>query len=180
MILSDYLAKGDPVLWRGDPESNSTKLFNRRLIAAHSFYSLLLREGILQKAAFEFKEGDTWYQFAIDTDDIPKEVMEKAEHEIRDFALLAEYFHPSDKQPRGCLYCGAVRLGWTMLTYREKNGNVSRSWECSDCQRIASREVDAVREVKENQGTKKAVQYIWEKSLKNLRETKNTLVDKER
>ena len=77
----------------------------------------------------------------------------------KDAALAVHYLFDEPCSP--CLYSGAVELGWLMSTYRDVDGCVGRSWECSLVQGLNTQAIFEIQKVKAEQGTQAAVNKMF-------------------
>lgn len=154
-IICDTYIKGEKTLLGNDPNSE----FNLRIKAVNNMYCHLYVTGILQKTAFMFQDLPDAVCFALDTKDLEpyREAMGTSGLEG---AALAVH-HIFDEAYTPCMYSGAIELGWFMSTYRNVDGCVGRSWECSLIQGLNTSAIYDVQEVKQKLGTKAAVSKLF-------------------
>ncbi len=155
-ILLDYYAKETKHIWGDDPNTP----FNQQIVAVNNMYGWLYEQGILRGASFKFKDYSDMSYFALDVKDLEpyREQMVKSGVEGAELAVQ----HIFDEKYTPCLYSGAFQLGWTMMTYRDFDGTVSRSWECGVVQGLASHTVLDVEEIKNTQGIQAAVAQAFD------------------
>ena len=159
-ILYDTYIKGEKPIWDLDPDNPSNKEFNRKILAANQMYEWLYNQGILKQVSFEFKDYSDMTFFALDVNDLApyREQMESCG--ILDAEIAVHHIFDEEYTP--CLYSGAFQIGWTMMTYRDTDGTVSRSWECGLVKSLATYAADDVLEIKNKSSVKAAVSEAFE------------------
>jgi GNAT superfamily N-acetyltransferase len=157
-IICDSYQKGDKHLFDDDPNTE----FNQKIMAVNNMYGWLYEKGILRKVSFEFKDYSDITFFAFDAKELLpyRKAMEASGI---DGAKLATE-HIFDAEYSLCKYSGAIELSWTMFTYRDFGGTISRSWETDLCRHLNSPAVLDIRKAREQQGIKEAVKLSFELS----------------
>lgn len=155
-ILVDCYEKGEKHIWGND----ANEQFNKTIIAVNDMYGWLYNQGILKKASFCWKDYSDMTYFALDVDDLKPYLKEMISSGVNNTSLAIRYIFHEPFTP--CLYSGAIELGWTMMTYRDFDGTVSRSWECGIIQSLSSPAVLDVEKIRKEKGVKEAVKYAFE------------------
>lgn len=157
-IICDNYQKNGKHLFGEDP----TTEFNQKIVAINNMYGWLYEKGILEKRSFEFKDYSDITYFALDAQDLLpyRSAMEASGVEGAELATR----HIFDVEYSPCLYSGAIELAWTMFSYRDFDGTVSRSWENELCRHMNSSAVLDVRKMKDERGVKEAVKLSFELS----------------
>lgn len=155
-IICDSYFKKDKPIWGNNPN----ELFNKRILAVNAMYGWLYEKGILEKVSFVFKDYAESCHFGLDTKDlIPyRKEMEAAELDNAELAVQ----HIFDETYTPCRFSGAIQPGWTMASYRNVDGCVGRSWECSLATNLNTKSAYDVAMVKEEQGIKSAVIALYD------------------
>lgn len=161
-IICDIYIKGEKRLWDIDVDNPKNQDFNRKILAVNNVYGWLYNQGILKKVSFEFKDYSDSTYFAFDTKDLEFYRDEILKSGVTDAALAVH--HIFEKDYEACLFSGAIELGWTMFTYRDFAGTISRSWECDLCSHLNSASVSDIKQVRNEQGVKQAVKLMFDLS----------------
>lgn len=154
-IITDTYAKGDKYLWGNDPNDE----FNQRITAVNNMYAWLYDQGILEKVSFEFKDYDDATFFALDAKDLAPYRGEMEASQAEGAAMAVRHIFDEDYTP--CTYSGAIELGWTMMSYRDVDGCVGRSWECGLVKNLNTDGIYEVADVRDREGVKAAVQFAF-------------------
>lgn len=155
-ILLDYYKKDKKTMWGDDPHEP----YNQKILSVNNMYGWLYEQGVLREVSFRFKDYSDMSYFALDVKALVpyREQMLNSGIENADISV----HHIFDEEYSPCLYCGGIQLSWPMLTYREFDGTVERSWECSMVQGLKSHVVLDVEQIKNKQGTKAAVSAAFD------------------
>jgi hypothetical protein len=155
-IICDTYCKDKAPMFGKDPSDS----FNQRIAAVNNMYGWLYKQGILKKISFEWRDYSDITFFALDVDSL-KSYRKAMENSGVPNAMLALH-HIFDEEYTPCLYSGAIELTWTMLTYRDFEGTVERSWECfivRDLNSVAAIDIQLCRE---KEGTRAALKLAFE------------------
>ncbi len=163
-IICDTYTKGDKHLWGDNPHDE----FNQRIDAVNRMYGWLYEKGILNDVSFEFKDYEDAVYFAVDAKDLEPYRKEMEAAQIEGAALATRHIFDQDYTP--CTYSGAIELGWTMMSYRDVDGCVGRSWECGLVKGLNTEGIYTVAKVRDEYGPKAAVkalfaQFDWDLTL---------------
>jgi len=166
-FIVDTYSKDESRFFGDDPNNP----LNTRIKAANAMYGWLYEKGILEKESFEYKDYRTATHFAIDAEKLRPYRTEMENSGLPDAKLAAH--HILDETYTPCLYSGAIQLTWPMSTYRNVDGSVGRSWECSLITSLNTRGIYEISDIREAQGTKAAIsalfsKFIWEPTLSEL------------
>lgn len=161
-IICDSFDKERAPVWKFNEQSEKTIEFNRKIKAVNDMYAWLYEKGVLEKISFEFKDYSDSTYFAFDVKDLEPYRKDMENAGFQDTTLAVR--HIFDEKYSPCLYSGAIELTWPMITYRDFDGTVSRSWECGLCKHMSSIGVLDVEAVREKQGVKAAVKLAFELS----------------
>ena len=155
-IICDSYEKGSKHIFGND----SGTPFNQKIVAVNNMYGWLYGKGILKEVSFELRDYSDITYFALDVADLEKyrEAMKNSGVDGADLAI----HHIFDEKYSPCHYSGAIELGWTMMSYRDFGGTVSRDWECELSRHLDSCTVLDVRKIKEEKGVKEAVKAMFE------------------
>ena len=157
-IICDNYQKGKKHIFGQD----SNTPFNQKIIAVNNMYGWLYNAGILKEISFEFQDYSDITYFALCVADLEKyrDAMRNSGVDGAELAIQ----HIFDEKYSPCHYSGAIELGWTMMTYRDFDGTVSRDWECELSRHLDSCAVLDVEKIKEEKGVKEAVKAMFELS----------------
>lgn len=163
-IICDTYIKGEKRIWGDDPNTE----FNKKIIAVNNMYAWLYEHGFLQKAAFELKDYADAAYFAVNASDLSPYRKQMEESGLPN--ALTAVRHIFDEPYTPCTYSGAIELGWTMMSFRDVDGCVGRSWECGLIKSLNTKGIYEVAKVKDEQGTREAVknlfsQFDWKPTL---------------
>ena len=144
-------------------------------------YAWLYENGFLQKAAFEFKDYAEAAYFAVDACALLP-YRSQMETSGSPNALLAVR-HIFDEPYTPCTYSGAIELGWTMMSYRDVDGCVGRSWECGLIKCLDTEGIYDVAKVMDESGVQEAVkklflQFDWKPTLSEQRPSLNGMISR--
>ena len=145
--------------WQPQIDEYHTSEYINRVISVNSAYGYFYQKGILKEVAFEYEEYNGCVLFALDADELLPYRNELESAENSEFASAAREIFDEHYSP--CLYSGAIELTGAMQTFREFAGTVECSWEIEPCQHMDSCQVLDVLEIKEKQGVREAVKYIF-------------------
>lgn len=159
-IIYDNYQKNGKHLFEFDDNPNDE--FNLRITAANNMYGWLYENGILEKISFEFKDYSDITYFAFDAKDLLPYRKDMEASGVEDADLATNHIFDVEYSP--CHYSGAIQIGWTMLSYRDFEGTVSRDWECGLSRHLSSEAVLYAQDIKEKQGVKAAVKAMFELS----------------
>ncbi len=154
-IICDTYYKTEKKLWGDDPNHP----FNQRIKAVNTMYGWLYQSGILEKASFQFREMPDVVCFAFDAKQLAPYRAAMSESGVEGSALAIQ--HLFDEPYKPCMYSGAIEPGWFMHSYRDVDGCVGPSWECSLVQGLNTGAIQNVRKVQEEQGVKAAVEKLF-------------------
>lgn len=154
-IISDSYVKKNKQTFGDDPNHPS----NIRVLAINEMYGWLYNEGILKKAAFEFHDCPNAVHFAVDTKELEAYRSEMVKSNVKDADLAT--MHIFDEEYTPCIYSGAIELCWPMSTYRNVDGCVGRSWECSAIKGLNNTAIFAVADIQREKGVKEAVKAMY-------------------
>lgn len=159
-IILDYYDKDTKQLWDLDAESLDTRRFNEKILAVNNMYGWLYEKGILREESFKFKDYSDMVYFALDVKDLERyrEMMVNSGIEGAELAV----HHIFDEAYSPCLYSGAIQLSWLMMTYRDFDGTVGRSWECGLIKGLNSPTVLDVERTKTKKGVKAATEMAFD------------------
>lgn len=155
-IILDKYIKGKKQIWGEDP----FEPFNHRILSVNNMYGWLYEQGILREESFKFKDYSDMSYFALDVKDLEPFREQMLNSGVEGAELAVQHIFDEDYTP--CLYSGAIQLSWTMLSYRDFDGTVSRSWECGMIQGLQSHTVLDVEQIKNEQGVKAAVEATFD------------------
>lgn len=155
-IICDCYEKQEKHIFGSDPNTS----FNQKILAVNNMYGWLYNKGILKEISFEFRNYSDIAYFAFDVADLEKyrEAMMESGVEGAELAIQ----HIFDEKYSPCHYSGAIELGWTMMSYRDFSGTVSRDWECELSRHLDACTVLDVEKIKEEKGVKEAVRAMFE------------------
>lgn len=170
-IISDTYVKGKKYIFGDDPNTE----FNKKIVAVNNMYSWLYEQGILEKAAFVYKDYSDVTYFAVDAKDLEPYRKEMEASNIDGAALAVP--HIFDVYYTPCEYSGAIQLGWMMKTYRSVDGCVGSSWECDLIKNLNVDGIYKIYDIQREKGTKEAVkalfdEFNWEKDENEIRAVK--------
>ena len=151
-IINDYYKKNDNLTF--DKDFMSEKFYNQ-IKAVREMYGHLYEKGILKKVSFEYKDEADGTAFAFDAEELEPYRKEMLKSGTYNAELAVNYILDTEYTP--CIYCGALELSWTMLTYRDNCGCVGRSWECGMCKTLHAEVLQKINKIKEEKGCKIAV-----------------------
>lgn len=176
-IIYDTYEKGEKRTWN----MGSSDEFNKKVLAVNNMYRWLYDQGILKKTSFFWKDYSDMTYFALDAKNLIPFRDQMACSGVENAQLAVHHIFDEDYTP--CLYSGCIELGWTMQTYRDNNGCVSRSWECGMVRGLGTGAAQKVAKVCEKQGPKKALLkaasfYEWEPSNLPSRKSLDVLLQK--
>lgn len=154
-VINDVYHKNESPQFGDDPATP----FNTRVRAVNDMYGYLYNKGILKKESFVSKDYSDALYFAINTKGLESYREEMINSGIENAELAVR--HIFDEKYDVCVYCGAITLGWLMVTYRDTCGCVGKSWECSGCKHFENSAVSKVAEVRRAKGVMEAVKYEW-------------------
>lgn len=154
-IIHDVYYKNGALQYGDD----ATSPFNTRVRAVNDMYGYLYNKGILKKEAFQSKDYPEALYFAVNTKMLEpfREEMLNSGIENADLAVK----HIFDEKYDTCVYCGAITLGWLMVTYRDTCGCIGKSWECYGCKALNTSAVSKIGNVKYAKGVTEALKYEW-------------------
>ena len=161
-VICDCYIKGDKHLWSNPNNNPDTAAFNRKIVAVNNMYGWLYEQGILEKVSFVFKDYLSECSFAFDAKDLEPYRAKMVQNGVPDAALAVQHIFDEPYAP--CRYSGAIDLSWTMMSYRDFDGTVSRSWECDLAKHLNSDAVLDVEDVKNTSGVREAVKLMFELS----------------
>lgn len=155
-IIADSYTKDQKAIFGDNPETD----FNKKILAVNRMYGWLYEQGILRDISFKFKDYSDMSYFVLDVKDLEpyREQMEKSCTEGSALAVQ----HIFDEEYTPCLYSGAIQLGWTMLTYRDFSGTVSKSWETGMIQGLNNTTILDILVTKNEKGVKEAVSQTFD------------------
>lgn len=176
-IICDTYIKGEKRIWGDDPSTE----FNQKIVAVNNLYGWLYEKGILQEAAFEMKDYADVAYFAVDASHLLP-YRQQMEASGSPDALLAVR-HIFDEYYTPCTYSGAIELGWTMMSYRDVDGCVGRSWECGLIKCLDTEGIYEVANVMDEAGPKEAVkklflQFDWKPTLSEQKMSLNSTISR--
>lgn len=159
-IICDIYRKDAPSLWGDDPNTP----LNQKIIAVNNMFGWLYDTGLLRQVSFEFKETPNAVCFAFDAKDLHPHRAEMEASGIDGAAVAVHNIFDENYSP--CAYSGVIQVSWPMSTYRDVDGCVGRSWECTLIQGLNTKAIYAVNDIREGEGVKAAVtslfsHYIW-------------------
>lgn len=156
-IIFDIYSKGVKKLFGDDP----TTPFNQKIEAVNNMYGWLYDSGILEKVSFKYEDLNDSTYFAFKTESLKPYRKEMEECQVLGAELACQ--HIFDEKYSPCRYSGAIELGWTMKTYREVDGTVGSSWECSLIQSLNTNGIYDVYDVLKDKGPEEAVKTMFGK-----------------
>lgn len=154
-IISDMYVKEDKHIWGNDPNEE----FNKRILAVNEMYGWLYEKGILEKVSFEFRDYEDAAYFALDAKDLMPLRRQMEASGCQNASLATRHIFDESYTP--CTYSGAIELGWTMMSYRDVDGCVGRSWECGLVKNLDSEGIYEVARVRDESGVKAAVSALY-------------------
>ena len=156
-IINDYYSKNSDSNFNAQFISED---FYNRIKAIEEMYEYLDKEGILKTTSFKYYTDYKGTSFAINTENLEcyKAKMLNSGTYMPDLAVRYIF----DEKFTPCIYCGSIRLSWTMLTYRENCGCIGKSWECGMCRQTESKFVSKISEIRKEKGIQAAVSALWE------------------
>lgn len=155
IICDTYFKKGKSLFSGEEPNGD----FNRRIRAVNQLYGWLYDQGMLEKVSFAYQDLPDCVCFAFDAKDLLP-LRTTLEQSGAEDALLAVQ-HVFDVAYTPCTYSGAIELSWFMSTYRDVDGCVGRSWECSLAQGLNTRAVSEIGAIYREKGARAAVQAMF-------------------
>ena len=161
-VICDCYVKGEKHIWSNPDHNPDTEAFNRKIVAVNDMYGWLYAQGVLEKVSFVFKDYLNDCYFAFDAKDLESYREDMEQSGVPEAALAVEHIFDALYQP--CRYSGAIDLSWTMMSYRDFDGTVSRSWECDLAKHLNSHAVLDVQDMKDNAGVREAVKLMFELS----------------
>lgn len=155
-VINDFYKKDAE--YNFDERIMSENFYNRTK-AVREMYEYLDQKGILKTASFEYFTNDYGTSFAVDTKDLEcyREEMLNSGTYMPELAVRWIF----DEEVTPCIFCGAIKLSWTMLTYRDNCGCVGKSWECGMCNEVDGRFASKIAEIRKKEGVKAAVSAHW-------------------
>ena len=156
-IISDAYIKGEKMIYGDDPSEE----MNQKILAINDMYGWLYNQGILEKVSFVFLDYPEGTHFALDVKDLYayRSAMENSGVPGASLAVYGIF----DEAISPCMYSGAIEPSVSMATYREVDGCVGRSWECSLIQALDTKGIYDVLAMKESCGTEAAVKAMYGK-----------------
>ena len=152
IIIVDYYNKNGAELY----PTNYTGL-NDRIQLMHDFYELMYKSGVLQKVSFEYREYDDVVFFAFNAKDLGAFIDANADNPI--VVAAASKIVYGGIAP--CNMTGAIQPGAVMSTYRDNNGCVGRSHECTLVQKLDTYACGLIYDEKKNCGVIDAVKLAF-------------------
>lgn len=159
-IILDYYDKDTKQLWDLDAESLDTRRFNKKILAVNNMYGWLYEQGILRELSFKFKDYSDMAYFALDVKDLERYREMMVNSGVEDAELAVHHIFDEAYSP--CLYSGAIQLSWLMMTYRDFDGTVGRSWECGLVKGLNSLTVLDIEQTKNEKGVKAATEMAFD------------------
>ena len=117
----------------------------------------MYKAGVLQKVSFEYREYDDVVFFAFDANDIAEFVNANLNNPIVTAAVSKIIF--GGIAP--CNMTGAIQPGAVMSTYRDNNGCVGRSHECTLAQKLDTYACGLIYDEKKTCGVVDAVKLAF-------------------
>lgn len=159
-IILDYYDKDTKQLWDLDAESLDTRRFNEKILAVNNMYGWLYEQGVLREESFKFKDYSDMVYFALDVKDLERYREMMVNSGVKGAELAVHHIFDEAYSP--CLYSGAIQLSWLMMTYRDFDGTVGRSWECGLIKGLNSPTVLDVERTKTEKGVKAATEMAFD------------------
>ena len=151
-IIVDYYNKNGAELYPTKYQG-----LNDRIQLMHDFYGLMYKAGVLQNVSFEYREYDDVVFFAFDANDIADFVNTNINNPIVTAAVSKIIF--GGIAP--CNMTGAIQPGAVMSTYRDNNGCVGRSHECTLAQKLDTYACGLIYDEKKTCGVVDAVKLAF-------------------
>ncbi len=152
LIIVDYYSKNGPDLY-----PTNYRGINDRIKTMHDFYSILYNSGMLKNIAFEYKEYDDVVYFALEVKKLGAFFDANIDNEV--VISAASHFLIGSMAP--CNMSGAIQPGAVMSTYRDNNGCVGRSHECTIVQQLDTQACGMIYDEKKRCGVKDAVSLAF-------------------
>ena len=130
---------------------------NDRIQLMHDFYEMMYKAGVLQKVSFEYREYNDVVFFAFNANDIAEFVNANLDNPTVTAAVSKIIF--GGIAP--CNMTGAIQPGAVMSTYRDNNGCVGRSHECTLVQLLDTYACGLIHDEKHNCGVVDAVKLAF-------------------
>lgn len=130
---------------------------NDRIQLMHDFYEMMYKAGVLQKVSFEYREYNDVVFFAFNANDIAEFVNANLDNPTVTAAVSKIIF--GGIAP--CNMTGAIQPGAVMSTYRDNNGCIGRSHECTLVQQLDTYACGLIHDEKHNCGVVDAVKLAF-------------------
>lgn len=143
-----------------DDKDPNWAAFGRRAKASNEMFGWLYEQGILKEKSFEFRDYPTAAWFAVDTADLVEHRDAMLASGVENAELATRYIF--DEQITPCMYSGVIQLTDPMNTYRDVDGCVGRSWECTMVQNLNVDVIDRIAEVQRTAGDKEAATKMFD------------------
>ena len=130
---------------------------NDRIQLMHDFYEMMYKAGVLQKVSFEYREYNDVVFFAFNANDIAEFVNANLDNPTVTAAVSKIIF--GGIAP--CNMTGAIQPGAVMSTYRDNNGCVGRSHECTLVQLLDTYACGLIHDEKKTCGVVDAVKLAF-------------------
>jgi len=137
-ILCDFLVKGEKTVL----QIKGAEELDRQFVAVNEMYRWLYLQGLLKECSFFYRDYADGVFFALDVEGLKPYRGQMERSGVEDASYAAELIFDTEITP--CLYSGAIQLSCLMQTYREVDGCVGRSWECSLVQSLETSAAEAV------------------------------------